>query len=126
MRTLKYFAATFLLALVIAVCAHPSYWWVPLVIIGGFAALALTLLTVERLGDVLRRCPRCEKRGFACILEGERNTPDGDQFVSVLHCRQCELYRLECGAEVRELAPGRWFEEAAEWAGWDVEAPPGG
>ena len=116
-RTLKLFAATLLLCAAIGIAFRPDAWYVPFAFVGALLALAVAGVAVGRLWELLRRCPRCGRRGFTTVLESARDTPAGDREFQIDHCRRCGLYRLESGAEVRELDPDRWEEQLREWLG---------
>ncbi len=118
-RTLKLFAAVFVLCTVVGVVAYRERWYIPIALVGAAVALAVAGVTVAIVGDKfqsrLRRCPRCARRGFATVFESEKEGLAGELFFHVRHCARCGLYRLECGPEVRDLDPGRWEKQVSEW-----------
>jgi hypothetical protein len=111
---LKFYVATFLSLIAVGIAVKPHLWYVPIAILGAFAALAVTIVAVEQFFENRRRCPRCEERGFASVLDGGGTTGRYRPYL-VAHCRQCNLYRLECGPEVRELDAERWVQQVEEW-----------
>jgi hypothetical protein len=116
-RTLKLFAAVFLLCTAIGVAAHPEQWYIPFALVGVVLALVVPVAALGRVLDRLRRCPRCGRRGFTAVFESEKETPAGDQFLQVSRCGRCRLHRLECGVEAVDLDPHRWEQQLEEWEG---------
>jgi hypothetical protein len=114
-QTIVMIAGVFLGLLVFVTLLRPELWYVLPLLLAGLVAFVIIVVAAGRLWEGLRRCPRCGRRGFVSILDSEKGSPEGDLFYQVVRCQHCDLYRLECGAEVRELDPELWWEQVQEW-----------
>lgn len=102
-------------ALAFALASRPDTWPYAIGFLAAWGAVVVSLLLLERASEYLRRCPRCDRKGFVPCFESEKGMPDGDHFFQVFHCRGCGLYRLECGAETRDLDQACWEQQIQEW-----------